>query len=166
MSTMLSLVSNSMQNMEITEGNIKLNVTVSGASTQIVMMYTDNSVDFSPKSLNLFFENNELTDFVDDYYLFTVGSTTVNISSNQALQLAINAVKGHSWTANGTSVSNFKILSEPVSVVFHPNTKNGLTLYPQWTVTLYLDKFYLGGVDSITVEIWADTGDIALIQNN
>ena len=166
MSTLLSLVSNSMQNMEITEGNIKLNVTASGASTQIVKMYTDNGVDFSPKSVNLFFENNELTDFVDDYYLFTVGSTTVNISSNQALQLAISAVKGYSWTTNGTSVSNFNILSEPVSVVFHPNTKNGLTLYPQWTVTLYLDKVYLGGVDSITVEIWADTGDIALIQNN
>ncbi len=166
MTSMLSLVSNSMQNMEVTEGNNKLNVTVSGASTQIVMMYTENGVDFSPKCVSLTFENNDLTDFIDDYYLFTIGSTTVNVSSDQALQLAINAAKGYSWTANGATVSNFTVLSEPVSVVFHPNTKNGLALYPQWTVTLYLDKVYPGGVDSITVEIWADTGDIAQIQNS
>lgn len=166
MSSMLSSVSNAMQNMEITEGNNKLNVTESGASTQIVMMYTENGVDFSPKSVSLTFENNDLTDFIDDYYLFTIGSTTVNVSSDQALQLAINAVKGYSWTVDGITVSNFTVLSEPVSVIFHPNTKNGLALYPQWTVTLYLDKVYPGGVGSITVEIWADTGDIAQIQNS
>ena len=138
MSSMLSSVSNAMQNMEITEGNNILNVTVSGASTQIVMMYTENGVDFSPKCVSLTFENNDLTDFIDDYYLFTIGSITVNVSSDQAIQLAINAVKGYSWTANGTTVSNFTVLSTPVSVIFHPNTKNGLALYPQWTVTLYL----------------------------
>jgi DNA-binding transcriptional ArsR family regulator len=166
MSSMLSLVSNAMQNMEITEGNIKLNVTVSGDITQIVMMYTENGVDFSPKCVSLTFENNDLTDLIDDYYLFTIGSTTVNVSSDQAVQLARNALKGYSWTVNGTTVSNFTVLSEPVSVVFHPNTKNGLALYPQWTVTLYLDKVYPGGVNSITVEVWADTGDIAQIQNS
>ena len=165
MSSMLSSVSNSMQNMEITEGNNKLNVTVSGATTQIVIMYTENGVDFSPKCVSLTFMNNNLMDFIDDYYLFTIGSTTVNVSIDQAIQLATNAVKGYSWTANGTTVSNFTVLSEPVSVVFHPNTKNGLALYPQWTVTLDLNKVYPGGVDSITVEIWADTGDIAQIQN-
>ena len=166
MSSMLSSVSPSMQNLETTEGNNNLNVTVSGDTTQIVMMYTDNGVDFSPKCVSLTFEGNDLTDFIDDYYLFTVGSTTVNVNSNQAIQLAINAVKGYSWTANGAVVTNFTVLSEPVSVVFHPNTKNGLALYPQWTVTLYLDKVYPGGVDSIIVEIWADTGDIAQIQNS
>ena len=165
MSSMLSSVSNSMQNMEITEGNNKLNVTVSGATTQIVMMYTENGVDFSPKCVSLTFMNNNLMDFIDDYYLFTVGSTTVNVSIDQAIQLATNAVKSYSWTANGTTVSNFTVLSEPVSVVFHPNTKNGLALYPQWTVTLDLNKVYPGGVNSITIEIWADTGDIAQIQN-
>lgn len=166
MNSMLSLVSNSMQNMEITEGNNMLNVTVSGDITQIVMMYVDNGVNFSPKSVTLTFENNDLTDFIDDYYLFTIGSTTVNVSSTQALQLAINAVKGYSWTADGITVSNFTVLSEPVSVVFHPNTKNGLALYPQWTVTLYLDKVYPGGVNSLTVLIWADTGQVAQIQNS
>jgi len=164
MSSMLSLVNNSTQSIEIAEGNIKLNVTISGDSAQILMMYTENGVDFSPKSLSLVFENHDLTQLTDGCFLFTIGSTTVNVSSDKALELARNAVKGYSWTANGSTVSNFNVLSEPVSVIFHPNTKNSLALYPQWTVTLYLDKVYPGGVNSITVEVWADTGEIAQIK--
>ena len=164
MTSMLSLASTSMQNMQITEGNIVLNVTISGSNAQIVMLYTQSGVDFSPKNLTLIFSGNDLTQLTDDWYLFTIGSTTVNVDSNKALQIALNAVKSFSWNSNGTSVSNFVVLSQPVSVVFHPNTKNGLALYPQWTVTLYLDKVYPGGVNTITVLVWADTGDVAQIQ--
>jgi hypothetical protein len=52
--------------------------------------------------------------------------------------------------ANGQTESHFNVLSQPVLVVFHPNTKNTLALYPQWTVTFYLDKVYPGNVNSIT----------------
>ncbi len=145
------------QSIEITEGNIKLNATISGDSGQILMMYTENGVDFSPKSLNLVFSSHDLTQLTDGWFLFTFGSTTVNVSSDKALQIATNALKGYSWTANGTTVSNFNIQEQSTSVVFHPNTKNGLGLYPQYTVTFYLDRVYPGGVNSITVEVWADT---------
>jgi hypothetical protein len=164
MNSMLALVNTTVQSIEITEGNIKLNVTISGDSAQILMMYTENGVDFLPKSLSLVFENHDLTQLTDGWFLFTIGSTTVNVSSDKALESARNAVKGYSWTANGSTVSNFNVLSEPVSVIFHPNTKNSLALYPQYTVTLYLDKVYPGGVNSITVEVWADTGEIAQIK--
>ncbi len=164
MSSVLSLVNNAAQSTEISEGNIKLNVTNSGDSGQILMMYTENGVDFSPKSLGLVFNNGDLTSLTDGWFLFTIGSTKVNISSDKALQLASNALKGYSWTANGTTVSDFNVLPQPVSVIFHPNTKNGLALYPQWTVTFSLDKVYPGGVNSLMVELWADTGDIALIK--
>jgi hypothetical protein len=164
MTSLLSLASTSMQNLQVTQGNIKLNVTVSGGSTQILMMYTENSVDFSPKCLRLTFVGNDLTNFIDDWYLFTVGSTQVNISSTQAITLARNALNGYSWNGNGQTVSNFVVLPEPTSVVFHPNTKNGLALYPQWTVTFGLDKVYPGNVNSISVELWADSGEVAGIQ--
>lgn len=164
MTSILSLVNTEAQSIEITEANIKLNVTIAGDSGQILMMYTENNVDFSPKSLSLVFNNGDLTSLTDGWFLFTIGSTTVNVSSEKALQLATNALKGYSWKANETTVSNFNILSHPISVIFHPNTKNGLALYPQWTVTFYLDKIYPGGVNSIRVELWADSGDIALIK--
>ena len=164
MSSLLSMVNTSTQNIEITEGNIKLNVSISGDSAQILMMYTENGVDFSPKSLSLVFDNHDLETLTDGWFLFTIGSTAVNISSDKAVELAKNALNGYSWTTNGTTVSNFNVLSQPVAIVFHPNTKNGLALYPQWTVTFYLDKVYPGNVNSITVELWADTGQIAQIK--
>jgi hypothetical protein len=80
------------------------------------------------------------------------------------VQIAKNALNGFSWSANGQTVSNFNVLSEPVSVIFHPNTKETLALYPQWTVTFYLDKVYPGEVNKITITLWADNGEIAQIK--
>jgi hypothetical protein len=163
-SSLLSLVNAPSQNIQIIEGNLKLNVTTSGGNPQILVVYTENGVDFSPKSLSLVFENHDLETLTDGWFLFTVGSTTVNISSDRAVELARNALNGYSWNTNGTTISNFNVLSQPVSVFFHPNTKGGLALYPQWTVTFYLDKVYPGNVNSIRVEVWADTGEIAQIK--
>jgi hypothetical protein len=163
MSSILALV-NSAQNIEITQANIKLNATFTEYTTQILLTYTENGVDYSPKSLNMVFEGRDLSSLTDGWFLFTVGSTTVNISSDKALELAQNALHSYSWTADGTTVSNFNVLPTPISVVFHPNTKNGLALYPQWTVTFYLDKVYAGNVNSIMVEIWANSGEVSQIK--
>ena len=69
-----------------------------------------------------------------------------------------------SWNVNGITVSAFNVLPQATAVIFHPNTKNGLALYPQYTVTFYLDKVYAGNVNSISVEVWADSGDVAQIK--
>jgi hypothetical protein len=163
MSSILALV-NRMENIEIKEANIKLIATFNGDNARILMIHTDNEVDFSPKSLNLIFENQVLKELTDGYFLFTTGSTSVNISNERAVQIAKNALNGFSWSANGQTVSNFNVLSEPVSVIFHPNTKETLALYPQWTVTFYLDKVYPGEVNKITITLWADNGEIAQIK--
>jgi hypothetical protein len=166
MSSLLSIVTPSTESIEITEGNIKLNYTSQGDNAQILLMYTQNSVDFSPKSLSLIFDNGDLETLTDGWFLFSVGSTTVNVSQDKAVTLARDALDGYSWTSNGQTISNFNVLPEPMTVIFHPNTKNGLVLYPQYTLTFYLDKVYPGGVNSLTVEVWADTGDIAKIKIN
>lgn len=163
MSSLLSMVNTQTQNIEITEGNTKLNFTTSSDSAQILMMYTENGVDYSPKSLNLVFTDRNLATLTDGWFLFTIGSTKVHISSDKAVELAKNALNGFSWTADGTAISNFNVLSQP-TVVFHPNTKNGLALYPQYTVTFYLDKVYPDNVNSVVIEVWADTGEVAQIK--
>jgi hypothetical protein len=127
-------------------------------------MYTENGVEYSPKSLSLIFDNNDLETLTDGWFLFTIGSITINISSDRAVEIAKNALNSYSWTSNGTTVSNFNLLPQPVTVVFHPNTKNGLALYPQYTVTFYLDKVYPGNMNSISVEVWADSGEVAQIK--
>lgn len=159
MSHMLALVQTA-ENIEIKQGNLKLNVTF-GDTAQFLWTYTENGVDYSPKSLNLVFKNRALTELTDGMYLFTVGSTTVNISQDRAIEIARDAAESFSYTADGQTVSGLKVLDSPVSAVFHPNTKQGTALYPAWYITLYLDKTYAGGVNSIAVTIWADNGEIA-----
>ena len=89
----------------------------------------------------------------------------VNVSQDQAVQIAQNYVKTYSWNANGTEVSNVALLQTPVSIQFCPHPRNdGLTLIPYWYITLYLAKTYPGEVDRIAVGVWADTGQVANIQ--
>jgi DNA-binding transcriptional ArsR family regulator len=163
MSNLLASV-NETENIEITEGNIKLKISASGDRTEVLWLYTENGVDFSPKSLSLVFENGVLTELTDGWYLFNIGSTEVNISSEQALEIARNAAQDFTWEADGAVVSDFNVLEDPVSVVFHANTRGeNVDLIPHWYITLYLDRVYPGGFNRIAVGVWADTGEIAHI---
>ena len=164
MSNMLASVSK-LEDTEVTEGNMKLVISVSGANAEIQWLYTENGVDFPVKSLTLNFENGVLKDLTDGWYLFSIGSTEVNVSGEEALEIAKNAVRSFTWEADGTTVSNFNVLDEPVSVVFHPIPRGqNLKLIPYWYIILYLDKVYPGGVNRITVGVWADTGDVDQIR--
>jgi len=128
-------------------------------------MYTANGFDYSTKRISLVFQQHVLQELSDDWFLYTVSDTQVNVSRDQAIRIARNAAQNFQWNADGVTVSNFNVRAEPVSAVFfpHPRTES-LTLVPYWFVTLYLDKEYPGGVNSITVGVWADTGAVANIQ--
>jgi hypothetical protein len=128
-------------------------------------MYTANGYDNPTKRLRLVFQKNVLQELSDDWFLYKVSDASVNISKELAIQIARNAAKNFQWSANGVTVSDFNVLAEPVSAVFfpHPRTEP-LTLVPYWFITLYLDKEYAGGVNSITVGVWADNGEVANIQ--
>jgi len=152
-------------NNEVTLGNTKLRITISGDNAEVVLMYTANGFDFAAKSLRLVFQNHALQEISDDWFLYRIGSTQVNVSKEEAIQIAENAAKDFEWNASGVQVSDFNVLNEPVSALFfpHPRTEP-LTLVPYWYITLYLDREYPGGVRSITVGVWADTGEVANIQ--
>lgn len=164
MSNLLASV-NEIENMEIAEGNTKLKISVSGDDAEVLWLYTENGVDFSPKSLSLVFESHVLKELTDGWFLFGIGSTEVNISSEEAIEIARNAVEDFSWTVDGVIVSDFNVLEEPVLAVFHPTLREkGLALVPYWEVTLYLDKAYLGGVNRIAVGVWADTREVRRVR--
>jgi hypothetical protein len=152
-------------NNEVTLGNTKLRITINGDNAEVILMYTANGFDFAAKSLHLVFQNHALQEIGDDWFLYRIGSTQVNVSKEEAIQIAENAAKDFEWNASGVQVSDFNVLNEPVSALFfpHPRTEP-LTLVPYWYITLYLDREYPGGVRSITVGVWADTGEVANIQ--
>lgn len=143
----------------------KLQVSTSGAISQVFLMYTENGVDFSGKSLWITFNGNIVTQLTDGWFLLTVGNTTVNVSQDQAIQIAKNYLKSYSWNANGTQVSNFTVLQTPESVQFSPHPREvPLALIPYWYIVLNLDRVYPGEVNRIAVGIWADTGEVANVQ--
>jgi DNA-binding transcriptional ArsR family regulator len=152
-------------NAEIVDGNIKLTASISGGNAEFLWQYTENGVDFSPKSLSLSYENGVLTELSDGWFLFEIATTTVTVETEEeAIAIARDAVEGFTWTVDGVVVSGFTVLDEPVSAVFHPTLRDSsLALVPYWEVTLYLDKVYTGGVNRLAVGIWADTGEVRRI---
>jgi hypothetical protein len=146
-------------------GNTKLKILTIGDSSQISLMYSANGGDFAAKSVRLMFRNGVLEELVDDWFLYRIDNTEINVSGPEAIQTARNAAKTFSWNASGTKVTTFNILDEPVSAIFFPHPRTDpLFLVPYWYITLYLDKEYPGGVNSIAVGIWADTGQVANIE--
>lgn len=153
------------ENAEIIDGNIKLTASISGGNAEFLWQYTENGVDFSPKSLSLSYENGVLTELSDGWFLFEIATTTVTVATEEeAIAKARDAVKSFTWTVEGVVVSGFTVLNEPVTAVFHPTLRDSsLALFPYWEVTLYLDKVYAGGVNRLAVGIWADTGEVRRI---
>jgi DNA-binding transcriptional ArsR family regulator len=154
------------EDMQKTQGNMKLIMSTEGNDVVIQWIYTTGGIDYQTKALSFTFDNGVLTDLLDGWYLFSVGSTEVNISMEEAVEIAMNRAMEFSWTAEGTQVTDFTILEDPISVSLLPHGREDdpLALVPYWYVTVQLDKFYPGGINSIGVGLWADTGEINDIQ--
>ena len=162
MSSLLGLV-DEVKNIEITDtgGNLKLKISTSEDRTEFFWLYTKNDVDFSAKSLSFVFKNRVCQSITDGWVLFESGSTEVNISRDEAIDLAKEAALVFTWEYEGEVVGNFTVLDTPVVAVFHPHPREDfLNLIPYWYVTLYLDKVYPGEISSIAVGLWGDTGEI------
>ncbi len=143
----------------------KLQVSGFPDNWEVLLMYSQEGVDFSAKSLRAVYQNQLLTEFTDGWFLLSVGSTQVNINQQQATQIAVDYAKSYTWTVNGTEVTDFTILQSEASAEFIPHPRGeSLALVPYWYVTLPLDKVYPGQVNRIAVGVWADTGEVANIQ--
>ena len=156
---------NTTESTSITEGNMKLQIINSADTTQFEWMYTEKGIDYQAKGLRMTFQNNILTTMTDGYFLFTVGSTNMAISQDQAVVAAKNYVKTLTWNIDGKVVSGFSALDSPVSVQFLAHPKgNSVALIPYWSVVLRLDKVYLGGLNEVSLGIYADNGQVSDIQ--
>jgi DNA-binding transcriptional ArsR family regulator len=145
-------------------GNMKLQITQTGTSTELLWMYTEKGIDFSAKSLRMTFDNRVLTALTDGYFLFTVGNADLNINRNQAITIAENHLKTLTWTINGTQTSNFNA-NQTISTQILPHPRsNSVALVPYWYIVMQLDKTYSGVINEAAVGIFADTGEVADVQ--
>ena len=159
-----------LENTEITQGNVKLQVIVSPGTVVFFWMYTENGIDFQTKGLTMTFQNNVLSTMSDGYFLFTVGSNNLGsnnmtTSKQQAIDTAKNYVKTLKWTIEGHEVSGFQVQDQPISVQLVPHTRgNTVALIPYWYIELALTKTYAGGLNVVTVGIYADTSQVGDVQ--
>jgi hypothetical protein len=159
-----------LENIEITQGNVKLQVIVSPGTVVFFWMYTENGIDFQTKGLTMTFQNNVLNTMSDGYFLFTVGSTNLgsnnmSTSKQQAIDSAKNYIKTLKWTIEGQEVTGFEVQDQPISVQLVPHTRgNNVALIPYWYIELGLTKTYAGGLNLVTVGIYADTSQVGDVQ--
>jgi len=146
----------------VTQGNIKLQVHTTMGTVTFTWMHTLDGQDFEAKGVQMVFQNNVLTTLRDDYFLFTVGSTQLSISQEDAVTKAKDYVKTLTYQINGRSVTGFSTVDPPMKVDFAPHNRgNSVGLYPYWYVEMKLTETYDGGINVVTVGVWGDTGQIA-----
>ncbi len=152
-------------NNEPVQGNMKLQMTVSGNTFTFMWMYTQDGVDFQAKGLDMVFQNNILTTMTDGYYLFTIGTTDLATSRQQAITIAQNYVSTLTWNIGGQLVSHFSVTGQPFSVQLVPHNRgDSLALIPYWYIEMSLTATYAGGINEVTVGIYADTGKVVDVQ--
>jgi hypothetical protein len=80
-------------------GNVKFEITTTtgnsrlGNCTTFTWSYTSNGVDADCKSVSLSYQNGFLNCFMDTWNLYPIGSTTVNLSEQQAEAIAMRTAK-------------------------------------------------------------------------
>jgi len=152
----------STQSMTVADGNLKLRVYISGASAELLWMFTENDIDYQAKGLQMTFQNNILTTMTDSYFLFQKGSSTISVTQEKAIEIAENYVKTLTQTIEGKPVSGFKPQKPPLSVELVPHTRdNSINLYPYWYIEFRLDTIYAGGINIVSIGLYADTGQVA-----
>ncbi|MGD6809249.1 MAG: winged helix-turn-helix domain-containing protein [Candidatus Bathyarchaeia archaeon] len=165
MAGLLEMVSTS-GNIELTQGNLKLQIVDDGEGNgRVTWTYTEKGIDYPSKSVDMIFKNRVLTELTDGYFLFTIGSTSLNVTQEEAVQIAKDYAKTLTWTIDNKQIIGFTVLEEPVSVQLAPHPRAGSTgLIPYWYVVLRLDRTYADGTNTLTVGVFADNGEVVDVQ--
>ncbi len=164
------------KNLTKTAGNVKLDVNITGDTTIYKWTYIFNGLEAPDKCIALGYKSGFLQYFIDNWDLYRIGSTTVNISEKEAIDIAMEQAKGFAWNMgsdnNSAKIMGFKVTNAMVlQTVFTSSTNTDilrgsdpLMLYPVRHVWVSLDKFYPGNVYGIEVYVWADSGAICYMH--
>ena len=115
--------------------------------------------------LSLKFDKWGLSKYYDDRSFYKLGSSEVNISQEEAHNIALKSVKSYQYTSEDEEKVNFNILEELIYSRFDfLNRTDRFVKYPIWIVDLPLSEFYAGGVSYIEVMLWADSGEVISIE--
>lgn len=142
-----------------TTANLKLEVSTTSDSVSLRWTNIQNDVEYS--SLNLEFRHGSFYSFYDSRSYYKIGGTDVNISKQQAIEIALKQAKDYSYGYNGKVIDNLTIVEDQIRAELKANVRYAPSeYYPCWIVDLPLNDVYPGSIYYIEVMLWADNGQV------
>jgi hypothetical protein len=144
--------------------NLKFKVTFDETLERTTFYFADifNGADYT--FLMFGFTKGIFSSFSDTSARFTVGDTSVNISKEQAVDIAMKAIQSFSYDMpGGWEVSDFNVTNN-YAYLRSDTQPYSTVLQASWVVDLYLNQTYPGSVHGLTVCIWANTGEVERIN--
>lgn len=141
------------------------NIDVFGVETTLfTWAYTVNGAEYT--KLEVGFQNGIFSSLYDTRGVYSIGDTTVNISREQAIGIAMKYSETYSYAMpGGSQVSGFNITEDRSAAKIVAYPINSTVLRPYWHVELYLNQTYPGYVEGLTIYVWANSGEVFLCSN-
>jgi len=156
------------KNMTVKADDIKLTISNGGIwgnrETSFDWKHVYNGCEYP--GIYLGFSNGVFSTINDGGIIYMISDTTVNISQEQAINIAMNHIQNYSYTMpGGVEISDFNVTEERTEAWLVPSPREPYVLYPLWEVMLYLNQTYPGSVYALLVTVWADTGKVSSCSN-
>lgn len=154
---------NLLDQLDITKNTSKTvnNLKLTSTNTLISALDWKNSFNGADYTgLTVSFRNNSFYAFKDDRSYYKIGGTEVTLSREEAISLALRYAENFSWTIGDLEVNDFTIVEDHIRALLLTKSREPLTLYPYWLITLPLDDIYPGLITTIQVQIWAGSSEI------
>jgi hypothetical protein len=137
-------------------------------NAEVVLMKNVNGIKNSYSEFIIELRNGSFSSFTDCWDRYQVGSADVKVSKEQAISVGVARAAGFSYNMGypGESMVVSGLTVMP-NVTLYPRLtmelRNGL-LYPLWEMYVPLDHVYPGNVYAVHVMMWADTGEVSVIE--
>lgn len=145
------------QDRRLTSSDADLSVTVREDHVNFRWNCKIDGIEIPKKTVGLTFEKGFFRGFVDTWGVTKIGSTTINVSEEEARKIALDAAKDYINDLGATVIE----IEARLDIYNDMGSGRGdyYTLYPRWSVMLYFDRTY-GNINGYYVAIWTDTGKI------
>ena len=133
--------------------------------TRFKWTYTVNGADYTSLQVG-FLKNGILDTLRDTRAVYTVGDTSVNISREQAIDIALKHLPNYAYNMpNNVIISGFNVTEDKITAELAAHPVNYPEMRPYWHVKMPLNQTYPGSVHGIAVFIWANSGEIISCSN-
>jgi hypothetical protein len=152
-----------LENDTITVDDINQVISIEGKTQTITWSKAVDGIENNYNMVQLTLRDGEFEFFCNKWDAYSIGNTNVNLSQEDAIEIAKQYAQAHSWVVDNQTVSEFTILDDLIYAKLSMQNRENNTLYPHWEIQLPLDQIYPGGVTNIEVLLWADTGKVSRV---